>query len=387
MTDAYQIDLNKMVEFTRRLVQTPSESGREKEVAEIIAAKMRQLGYDEVFVDELYNVVGRIKGEGGGNSLLLLSHIDHAEPGVMEEPYSGKLMDGSRFGTEGEVIYGRAAVDMKGAVACMVYAAAAIKKAGLRLKGDVIVAGNSREEQSAAEGVLYMLDADKITADMAICGEATNLNVYLGHRGNAEVKMTVKGRMSHGSNPNRGINAITKAAEFINFYFKNYTLPRHELLGDCTTTVLDIEAETERSAPVVPDRCNVWFDRRFLPGETKEQIIAEYLDLIERAKAEIADFEAEAEITKWGLALYTPKQEKVVQGLLKARAKVMGDEGKPAAWIFGTDGAFTAAKGIPTVGFGPGDEAFAHTPADHIPVSHLDAAARVYAQAIIEVCS
>lgn len=347
---------------------------------------MKKLNYDEIMVDELNNVVGRIKGDGTGASLLLMGHIDHAEPGTMPEPYSGKIIDGSRFGDSEPVIYGRGAVDMKGAVASMVYAAAAIKKAGIKLKGDIIVAGNPFEEESAAQGVLYMLDHDHVKADYAICGEATCLNVYLGHRGNAEVKVTVKGKMSHASNPSRGINAVVKGAELISFYLHNYSLPKHDRLGDCTTTILDFQAQTGRKAPVVPDRCEIYVDRRFLPGETKEQILREFQDLIDKAKTQIKDLEAAPEITKWGLAFYTPPEEVIVQKIISARQKVMGETGKMSAWIFGTDGAFVADRGIPTVGFGPGNEHFAHTPEDHLPISHLEIATKVYAQTALEIC-
>ena len=113
---------------------------------------MKKLNYDEIMVDELNNVVGRIKGDGTGASLLLMGHIDHAEPGTMPEPYSGKIIDGSRFGDSEPVIYGRGAVDMKGAVASMVYAAAAIKKAGIKLKGDIIVAGNPLRKRVQPKG-------------------------------------------------------------------------------------------------------------------------------------------------------------------------------------------------------------------------------------------
>ncbi len=380
------LKFDDLVNFTQHLVQTPSESGKEKKVAQAIAQEMEKLHFDEIQVDELNNVIGRIKGDGTGATLLLNGHIDHAEPGAMPEPYSGKIIDGSRFGVAEPVIYGRGAVDMKGAIACMVYAAAAMKKAGIKLKGDVIVAGNPFEEESAAKGVLYMLDHDGITADYAICGEATCLNVYVGHRGNAEVKITVKGKMSHASNPGRGINAVVKGAELVTFILQNYTLPKHDLLGDCTVTILDFVTATSRKAPVVPDRCEIYVDRRFLPGETKEQIMQEFRELINKAKTQIKDLEAEPEITKWGVALYTPPEEVIVEKLVAARQKVMGEAGKLSAWIFGTDGAFVAERGIPTVGFGPGNEYFAHTPEDHLPISHLEIAAKIYAQTVLEIC-
>lgn len=381
-----EYNLKDIVAFTQKLVQTPSESGEELAVAEIIAEEMKKLNYDEVFIDPIGNVVGTIKGTGGGKTLLFSGHTDHAEVGAMEDPYSAKRMDGKKFGVDGEVIYGRGAVDMKGAVACMVYAAAAVKASGVKLAGDMIVAGNPMEETSGAEGTIYMLDVDGVKADGAICGEATGLGIYLGHRGNAEVKLTVKGVMAHGSNPSNGINAAIKASRLVCYIMDNYKLPKHDLLGDCTTTVLDIKADTERKAPVLPDRCYVYIDRRFLPGETMEDIVNEFNELIAEAQKEISDLDVDIEITKWGLALYTPEEEPVTQALIAAKTKVLGEAGDLSAWIFGTDGAFVADRGIPCVGFGPGDEAFAHTPDDHISIEDLDKATKVYAQMALEFC-
>lgn len=378
--------LEDIVAFTQRLVQTPSESGKEQEIADIIAEEMKKLDYDEVVIDPMGNVIGTIKGTGGGKTLLLSGHIDHAEPGAMEDPYSAKRMDGKRFGVDGEVIYGRAAVDMKGAVACMVYAAAAIKASGISLAGDVIVAGNPMEETSGADGAIYMLDVGGLKADGAICGEATGLGIYLGHRGNAEVKLTVKGVMAHGSNPGNGINAAIKACQLVCYIMDHHKLPSHPLLGPCTSTILDIKADTERKAPVLPDRCYVYVDRRFLPGETKEDILREFETLISDAKEEINNLEVSVEITKWGLALYTPEEEPITQALINGRTKTLGEAGSLSAWIFGTDGAFIADRGIPCVGFGPGDEAYAHTPEDHIPIDHLDKATKVYIQTALEFC-
>lgn len=384
------INYDELIAFAQKLVQTPSESKQEAEIARIIAERMQELDFDEVMVDPINNVVGRIKGSGGGKSIMFNGHIDHAEPGTMEEPYSGKIMSGAKWDEDGDVLYGRAAVDMKSAVACMVYAAAAIKKAakesGEQLAGDILVACNPMEEESAAEGVLYMLDKDGITADTSVCGEATNCQVYLGHRGNAEVRIRVQGKMAHGSNPSNGINAAIKASELVCYIMKHYNLPKNEVLGDCTKTILDIDVETTRMAPVVPDVANIYLDRRFLPGETKEQIIKEVEDVIEQAKEEIEDLSTTVSITKWGVAMYTEPEEEIVAAISKAREEVMGEPAAPSAWIFGTDAAFVAERGIKTVGFGPGNEIYAHTPDDHIPLSHLKIAADVYAKTALIVC-
>jgi len=219
------INIEEIVDFTRRMIRTPSVSGEEKEIANLVADEMRQLGYDEVFVDKKYNAVGIIKGSGLGPKLMLNGHLDHAEVGKMKDPYSARIMDGESFGVSGKVIYGRGACDMKGGIAAMIYAAAAVKKAHLKPKGDIIVAANSLEEVSQAEGINYIFEEDGINADMVINGEATNLNVHLGHRGMVEVKVTVNGRSCHASNPVRGINAIYKAGGFMKLLQDKYHLP------------------------------------------------------------------------------------------------------------------------------------------------------------------
>ena len=239
---------------------------------------------------------------------------------------------------------------------------------------------------SLAEGINYIFEKDGISADMAINGEATNLNVYLGHRGMMEVKVTVNGRSCHASNPSRGINAIFKAGEFINFLRKNYHLPEDNFFGNCTVTPIDINASPGRLSPIVPDQCSIFFDRRFLPSESSEKIESEFRQLIKMAKKEIIDFDATVEIIKVFPSLFCAKEEPVVQALVNARERVLGEKGKLSTWIFGTDGAFIAQRGIPCAGFGPGNELFAHTPEDHIPIRHLEQAAKVYAEAIIEIC-
>jgi len=385
--DVYKfINIEEIIDFTRRMIRTPSLSGGEKEVAYIVAGEMRRLGYDEVFVDKKYNVVGIIKGSGSGPKLMLNGHLDHAEVGEMKDPYSARIMDGKNFGVSGQVIYGRGACDMKGGIAAMVYAAAAVKKAHLKLKGDIIVAANSLEEVSLAEGINYIFEEDGINVDMAINGEATNLNVYLGHRGMMEVKVTVNGRSCHASNPSRGINAIFKSGEFMNFLRDKYRLPEDNFFGSCTVTPIDINASPGRLSPIVPDQCSIFFDRRFLPSESPEKIESEFKQLIKMAQEEIIDFDATVEIIKVFPALFCSKEEPVAQALVKARERVLSKKGKLSTWIFGTDGAFIAKRGIPCAGFGPGNELFAHTPEDHVPIRHLEQAAKVYTEAIIEVC-
>jgi succinyl-diaminopimelate desuccinylase len=115
---------NEAIQLLQEFIRVPSPSGHEKACGEKVAEAMRVAGFDTARVDALGDAMGVIKGTGGGRSLLMNGHIDHVPPGDMAEPYSGKLMDGTPFGTAGEVVYGRAACDMKAGVAAMAMAGA-----------------------------------------------------------------------------------------------------------------------------------------------------------------------------------------------------------------------------------------------------------------------
>lgn len=377
---------NELINFTQRLIQTPSLSQQEEHIAKVVAKEMKKLNYDEVWIDEKNNVVGKIKGLGGGPTLLFNGHIDHAGIGEMEEPFSGKIMDGTKFGYKGKVIYGRGASDMKAGVAAMVYAAGAVKNARKNLRGDVLVTAVVMEEMAYGEGIKYLLEQKGITADFAVSGEATNLNVYIGHRGKIEFKITTKGKTAHGGYPQAGINAILFMNKFINAVQQKYPLPTHPFLGDATYTFIDIAASPGRLTPIVPDRCELIFDRRFFPEETVEMLAEDLWKIIRELKAGEPKFDAEVELVKCFPAMLTDPEEKIVRAMKEARKKIMGSEGEIGAWYFGVDGTFLNIAGIPCVGFGPADEHFAHTPDDHVPVEHIGTAAKVYTQLILDLC-
>jgi putative selenium metabolism hydrolase len=378
------IDAGRLISFTKELIRTPSLSKEEKEISRIIQAEMIRLDYDVVFSDELHNVVGIIKG-GGGPSLMFNGHIDHAGVGRMPDPFSAKELDGDEFGHEGPVIYGRGASDMKAAVAAMVQAGGVVKRLGVPLAGDLIVTCVVREEMARGEGIKALLDAG-VRADFAVSGEASGLEVYLGHRGKTEIAVTTLGQTTHAANPAGGVNAILKMNSFLNALQEDYPLPSHDFLGDATWTVLDIEASPGALTPIVPDRCRAVFDRRFLPQETREELLAGFQDVIDRLSAADPEFKAEMEMLKWFPAMFTEPENPVVQAALKARSKVLGGEGQVGSWYFGVDGTFLNEAGIPCVGFGPGNEFLAHTPEDVVPIEHLAPACQVYVQMALDMC-
>ena len=378
-----KIDEKKLIAFTRKLLRIPSPSGQEKEISGIVAAEMKAAGFARVRVDGLSNVVGIIKGKGPRFRLMLNGHLDHAEAGSMKEPYSGKIVE--RQGRK--VIWGRGACDMKGAVAAMVFAGKAVMDSGVKLRNSAVLTAVSLEEAGRGEGIKRLLEKEKIRADMAISGEATNLQVNLGHRGKLEFDVLAKGRTTHGSTPSLGINAIFQMKKFIEKLQTAYTLPVDPFFGTCTVTAIDISASPGRLTPIVPDRCNLVVDRRYLPSESAESVKRELENLIAQIKAEDPRFEAEVRVAKDFPPYYCNPEEEVVKLLQGASRKVLQKEGGFGAWRFGVDGSFIHRAGIPCAGFGPGNEDLAHTPEDHIPVDDLIRAAKVYAQAIVDACA
>jgi succinyl-diaminopimelate desuccinylase len=174
--------------------------------------------------------------------------------------------------------------------------------------------------------------------------------------------------------------------KFIDKLETAYRLPVDPFFGPCTVTVIDITASPGRLTPIVPDRCNLVVDRRYLPSESAESVKGELEALIAQVKREDPQFEGEVSLAKNFPPFYCSPEAEVVKLLQGAREKVLGGTGKFQAWRFGVDGTFIHKAGIPCAGFGPGNEDFAHTPEDQVPVDDIIHAARVYAQAIVDAC-
>jgi len=203
------------IRFLQDLISIPSPSNQEGDAARFLSGKMNEFKYTMARVDALNDAMGTIKGTGGGRSFLLNGHIDHVPVGDMIDPYSGKVINGEELGVHGEVVYGRAACDMKAAVAAMVLAGKAMNELGIRLRGDYKVAAVALEEVGGA-GTMSTITESQFLADVVLIGEATDMQLALGHRGSMKFGVVVHGRACHASAPERGINALYKAMKMIN---------------------------------------------------------------------------------------------------------------------------------------------------------------------------
>lgn len=374
----------EMVQFMRDLIRIPSESAQEAGVIQRIREEMEKVGFDEIRIDPMGNILGRI---GHGPRVIAMdAHIDTVGIGDIDEwdwdPYEGKVENG--------IIYGRGATDQEGAIVSMVYAGKIIKD--LDLTGDYTVwmVGSVQEEDCDGLCWQYIINEDKLVPECVVVTEPTNLNIYRGHRGRMEMAVITKGISCHGSAPERGVNAIYKMAKIIEGIEQlNERLKDDPFLGKGTVTVTYVDCKTP-SLCAVPDQCYIHLDRRLTAGEDKALAVAQVEEIIAAAGVE-----AEVKVLMYETPSYTglvyptekyyptwvlPEDHPLILGAVETYHEIFETEPKVDKWTFSTNGvAIMGMHGVPCVGFGPAHEIYAHSVNDQIPVEHLVKAAAYYA--------
>jgi len=393
ISEAVERRRGEAVSFLQDLIRTPSPSGMEGEAAQAVADRARAVGFDAVRVDGLHDVMAAIRGAGGGRSLLLNGHLDHVPVGDMVDPYSGRVMDGAHFGVEGEVVYGRGASDMKGAVAAMVMAGAVLRELGVDLGGDLMVAAVAQEETGGA-GTVATMEEERFLGDVVVVGEATGMEIALGHRGSMKMSVVVRGRSCHASAPERGVNALYKAADLIARIRSELVpaLPDHPVFGGTTLTVTRIGVKPD-ALNVVPEECEFHIDCRNTPNFPAEALRAALEEVIAAMRREDPELDALVVPTpiirgvRGFNGFYTdPEEHRVAHEVRGAVAEALGREPRMTVWRFATDGKFYSWLGLPVLGFGPGEERFTHTHQDHVRVADYLDAVRAYAWMACRVC-
>ena len=402
IVDVVERKRDEIVDFVRELIKTPSPTGSEGAVADLLKERMEAEGYSQVMVDPVGNVVGVIKGKSHGRSLLCNGHMDHVPPGGMKSPYSAKIIDGVDFGVEGKVIYGRGATDMKGALGAMMMAGSVLKSLDLPMKGDLIVTGTVFEEELGNIGPPSLMEMDNLKPDAALVGESTNLALAHGNRGVVRTKLVTYGRSCHVSVQEQGVNALYKMARIIKrIQETNRTLPSHPILGQASWAICKITA-TPNTVNVVPDRCEVEIDTRNIPDFTPKMIINEQQKIIDELTNEDSKLKAEVSFAKkqivtWtgykttvapiALPFYTEPSNWLVETGRESIRDVLNREAALKIWGFTTECYCFTQRGIPTIGFGPGEERFAHSNNEVLSINDLVTATKVYAVLASRICN
>lgn len=371
----------QLIEFCREAIRTPSYSGREQDVAELIKRSMQEkYGFDKVIIDRYGSVIGYIYGNRPGKTILMDGHIDHVDVIDREEwqhdPFGAEVYQGR--------IYGRGTSDMKGGVTAMVAAAGDFARESKRdFAGCICVSGSVHEE--CFEGVSCREISRIVKPDMVIIGEATTTTIKIGQRGRAEIIVETEGVSCHSSNPHKGINAVYHMMTVID-EIRKIVPNEHPILGKGILELTDIMSLPYPGASVVPALCRATFDRRILVGEGEESILAQIQQAINRAAERIPNLKAKAYISEgkapcwtgdtieakryfpaWVVDEWADFVQKAVKGL-----KDMGVDVRISHFDFCTNGShFCGEAGIPTIGYGPSLESLAHVRDEYIEIDQL----------------
>ena len=371
----------ELVSFTQKLIQTPSLPGAEEKIALLTQAEMHRLGYDEVSTDSFGNVIGLIKG-GNAPSLMLNGHLDHVATGDpagwTHPPHSGKIVNGS--------IWGRGAVDMKGPLACMLYAAAIIKKSGITPPGNIFLAAPVMEETGGV-GTTHL--TTHLHTDLAIVGEPSHNVLRRGHRGRVELWVTFRGKSIHASVPHLGINPYFSLAEFLR-HLNDMPMAKDATFGG--SNVAPTLIQTDQTSPnVTPGEIRLTLDWRNTPAESPAEIVEKVQSALNRSLKNGTT--GSVTLATRPFTTYTgrtieqsavfpsfelPADSLLVRQARRTLSQTLGTEMPVDVWQFATDGGHLMAAGIPTLGFGPGDETLAHTNREHIRIADMLTAVRGY---------
>jgi len=362
-----------MLAFAQELIREKSFSGKEKRIAQMIAKKMERLGFDIITIDRLGSVLGRIGN--GSKSLLFESHSDtvqvYDEEKWSKPPFSGIISDG--------FLWGRGSVDMKSSIAVSIYAAAAAKQSDYLKDKTIYVSCSVFEEDCDGEGINSMITEGLLMPDYAVICEPSSNQLVGGHKGKAQIIMRTYGKSAHGSAPEKGINAVYEMAEIIKRVEHTHQ-NLNTISGRKGTLVLSSISSKSVSLNAVPDTCEIYLDRRTVPGETDEMIRKE-MDAIIAEKN--ADWEIDTvrrmawtgepiiykpQHKSWQISIGHP----LTQSCLKVYRSVFQKEAGPLGfWDFSTNAVGLIRHGIPCIGFGPGDPKLAHTRDEKCPVKQI----------------
>ncbi len=348
------IDRNFTIDTLRQLVQINSVNpsleaggGGEAEIGNFIYRLLRSLDI-EAAVEELapgrVNVTGFLKGRGGGPSLMLNAHMDTVGVAGMEQPFSAEIKDGR--------LYGRGAYDMKGSIAAILGAARAIEEREAELQGDLVLSFVADEEY-ASIGARAV--AKKYKTDAAIVTEPTGLHPCLAHRGFGVFRITTRGRTAHGGNHHLGIDANMHMglllAELHAFARELSARKTHPLCGQASLHVPLVEGG--RSLFIYSGECRIMVERRTLPGESEEAVVAELQQMMDKLAEKEPDLKATIETVLWHNPYEVAPSARIVQEVLRAGAAVKDFQPTFIGHTWWEDSAIFGEAGMETVILGP----------------------------------
>jgi succinyl-diaminopimelate desuccinylase len=374
------VDRDLVVRITRDLVriQSVNPPGNEREAAEYLGNEMRALGLEvelQHLEEDRSQVIGRIRGEGAGH-LVMTGHLDVVPPGGQEwqhDPFGAEVEEGR--------IYGRGSADMKGGVAAIVAAAAALVSGDFRPKADYVVAATAGEEAGLL-GAAAMVEKRSLAGSRyLVVAEPSGLDVFVGEKGVLWLELKAFGRTAHGSMPWLGVNAVSFLSRLISRLEEYpFAFVESPLLGKPTISPNVIQGGNKIN--VVPDFCRVEVDMRTVPGQDHAAIVGEIRKLADEAAHDFdGGLRVEVGIVNNVAPLETDRADPLVDATVQAVRAVRGSSPAVAGVTYATDAAYLGPGfGLPMVICGPGASGMAHQPDEYVEIAQLVQAAEIYVE-------
>jgi acetylornithine deacetylase/succinyl-diaminopimelate desuccinylase-like protein len=363
--------MTKTEKLLRQLIALPSVNpaflpaqdfrAGEQRVAGFLGDLARQAGLEvklQPVLPRRQNLIVRLVPRGKKRQRVLLApHLDTVNGS--DDQFIARTKNGR--------LYGRGACDTKGSVAAMFTAICDLAREGRRPAETEIIFAGLVDEENGQSGSRTLADSG-LTADLAIVGEPTCLRVVTAHKGNLWLKLETRGKSAHGSRPELGRNAVHSMARIVDVIETDYAAQlqkrRHALLGRPTINVGAINGGTQPN--IVPDYCTILLDRRTLPGETEAGVWREINSLLVKNRLK-------AKLLNDKLAPCLPLETDPNLPLVARFLRSIGQQ-KPEGVNYFCDASVLSAGGIPSVAFGPGDIAQAHTADEWISLNSIERA-------------
>ncbi len=372
-------------QLLRDLVSIPSPARGERLACERVVREMERLGFEEVVVDDMGNVLGRF---GCGPRVLAFdAHVDTVgitNPALWRhDPFRGVVADGTLFG--------RGASDQKGGLAAVVHGGALAARLGLPADLTLWVTATVHGEDCDGLAWQYLVRERGLRPEAVVVAMPSHLGVCRGQRGRMEIEIAAAGVSAHGSQPDRGVNAVYTMAPVVLALARLHgaLTTSHPMLGPGSLAVTEIRSRTP-SLTALPDECTLHVDRRLTIGETPEEALDQIAALPEVRAAGATVRLLEFSQPSWRGLVYptrkvfpaweTAADSAAARAAVLAARQVLGREPRLHRSAFSSTGCATAGLfGIPTVGFGPADELHSHTVEDQISLAMLPPAMAFFA--------
>jgi len=381
---AVPIDTEYMTETLLDLVRINSvnpslEPGApgESEIADYVERSLGAIGLDVARHEAVQgrpSVVGRLRGMGGGRTLMVNGHYDTVGVGTMPDPFAARISDGK--------LYGRGAYDMKGSLAACMTAAKALSDAGIGLAGDVLVAAVADEEH-ASIGTAEVIDHYEVHG--AIVTEPTELDICVAHKGFAWLEVVLTGRAAHGSRPDLGVDANMHMGRFLArldvLRQQLSEKPPHRFLGVPSLHAAMLQGGT--AASVYADSSRLTIERRTIPGETEQQVAREIQEILDDLSAVDPQFKAELRTTLVRQPFQVATDSPIVRHLERAVQRVTGDDPILAGQSPWMDSALLSSAGVDTAVIGPAG-AGAHSDEEWVELESVEKLTRILVETAME---